>query len=357
MSNMDATRVMGAAVPGGGSATIQMPAGGDAFRTQMGGTTTCPVCKSTTPLLDIYCGDCGYLLNSPTSDSGEAEISHHTEEAPAAELVDEQTSRRYRLRIGVNTVGRQGTDILSTEGTVSRNHATITVSESGILVEDLGSSNGTKVGDNRLQPNAPVAASAGDTVRFGTWKLVLVAGAGNAASPADRTILASSDDKTVVIAKDAAETAAAEEDATAAPAPSVEEAPAIAHLKKLEGICDDIRIPEGMISLGRKSGNAIVLADPYLSGRHAEIFAELTGVFLIDVGSTNGTLVNGQRLEPNERQVLLDGDEVQLGQTKYRFVTVTEVDEVPVHTETANESISGAPQNDTDSETTENATE
>src|SRR5580704_3486033 len=108
MSNMEATRVMGT-FGVGNSATIQMPAGGDAFRTQMGGTTTCPICKSSTPLLDIYCGDCGYLLSSPPESAAEAALP--VEEAPPAELVDELTSRRYRLRYGVNTVGRYGTDI------------------------------------------------------------------------------------------------------------------------------------------------------------------------------------------------------------------------------------------------------
>jgi pSer/pThr/pTyr-binding forkhead associated (FHA) protein len=193
------------------------------------------------------------------------------------------------------------------------------VSDNGVIVEDLGSSNGTKVGEVRLQPNTPVAARPGDTVRFGTWKLVLHAGASGAVSAAEQTIMAPAEDKTVVLSSGASVAD------TATPGqPAGDQAPAIALLNKLEGICDDIRIPEGMISLGRKSGNAVVLPDPYLSGRHAEIFAEPSGVYLVDIGSTNGTLVNGQKLEHHDRQLLLDGDEVQLGQTKYRFVTLAE---------------------------------
>lgn len=77
MSNFDTTRVMGAAagpqdrtlvVPAGGAATLAMPAQADAFRTQMGGTTLCPICSSTTPLMDPYCGDCGFLLASPPAE-------------------------------------------------------------------------------------------------------------------------------------------------------------------------------------------------------------------------------------------------------------------------------------------------
>src|SRR5436305_1316976 len=99
MSNMDPTRVMGAAgtgmdrtlvvPPGGSQATMVMPSQADAYRTQMGGTTTCPVCKSTTPLMDPFCGDCGFLLASPPAQ----EIVPIVEEAPAGELVDPQTGR------------------------------------------------------------------------------------------------------------------------------------------------------------------------------------------------------------------------------------------------------------------------
>src|SRR5207253_1382044 len=111
----------------------QMPGQADALRTQMGGTTTCPVCKSTTPLMEAYCGDCGFLLTSTPVE----EAAPPAEETPVAELVDSQSGRRYRLRNGVNTLGRQGTDILVNEGTVSRNHANITVENGKITVEDL----------------------------------------------------------------------------------------------------------------------------------------------------------------------------------------------------------------------------
>src|SRR4051795_8730232 len=113
MSNMDPTRVMGAAgagmdptlvVPGGSQATMVMPSQADAFRTQMGGTTTCPVCKSTTPLMDPFCGDCGFLLASPPAE----DLAPPSEEVAPAELIDTQTGRRFRLREGVNTLGRQG---------------------------------------------------------------------------------------------------------------------------------------------------------------------------------------------------------------------------------------------------------
>ena len=139
----DATRVM--AVPGGVTAdrtmvapagfgaTQQMPASGfgDAMRTQMGGTIACPVCKTSTPMMEAYCGECGYLLSSaPMTD-----LEVPSEEAPAAELVDLTDGRRHALRAGANTIGRQGTDVLVNEGTVSRVHARVTIEGDTITVE------------------------------------------------------------------------------------------------------------------------------------------------------------------------------------------------------------------------------
>ncbi|HLK58505.1 MAG TPA: FHA domain-containing protein [Chthonomonadaceae bacterium] len=341
MSNYEATQVIGAAgaptadrtmvVPGGIGAP--MPGGADAFRTQMGGTTTCPVCKSTTPLMEPYCGDCGFLLTSPPAE----ELSLPSEEAPVAELVDLQDGRRFRLRMGVNTVGRQGTDVLVNDGTVSRNHATITISDSGITVEDLGSSNGTKVGDLRLGANQPTNAAPGTPLRFGNWRVMLEKG-GVGAGSAEATVMVGADDRTLVGAPPTDDRtmvgtpggAAASPVAAEAAAPIVPEGPVVAWLRKEEGPGADIAITEGTLTIGRRTGNTLVLTgDNYISGRHAELTTNTIGTYLTDVGSTNGTGVNGQKLTPNERQPLLEGDIIQLGQTRYRFEEVAPAAEAP----------------------------
>ena len=96
--------------------------------------------------------------------------------------------------------------------------------------------------------------------------------------------------------------------------------PLVAWLKLSEGPAADIPIHEGTVSIGRKSVNTITITnDSYVSGRHAEILTDNTGTYLTDLGSTNGTVVNGERLLPNEPQLLLEGDAVQLGQSKFTF--------------------------------------
>jgi pSer/pThr/pTyr-binding forkhead associated (FHA) protein len=312
--------------PAAFGATQQMPAAGlgDVTRTQMGGVTTCPVCQTTTPVMETYCGECGYLLSSaPVPD-----LEVPTEEAPAAELVDLTDGRRYLLRKGVNTLGRQGTDVLVNEGTVSRVHAQITIDGDVIKVEDLGSSNGTKVGNVRLTANQPMRATLGTELKFGNWRVLLQR---DSADAAPATILggatialpaASAVDRAIVGEPSSAE-AIAETPVAPPLAPVATSLPAVAILQKTQGPGEDISLPEGRVTVGRRPDNTVVLTnDAYISGRHAEIVTQGTETYLTDLGSTNGSMVNGQKLTPQERQLLLEGDEVQVGQTRYVFKPV-----------------------------------
>ena len=335
MSDMEQTRVMGAA-----GATMQMPAGGaDAFRTQMGGVISCPICQSSSPLSELYCGECGFLLASAPP----VEIVPPTEEAASAELVDVTDGRRYRLRPGVNTLGRMGTDILLSESTISRNHAKLTVAGDTVTIEDLGSSNGTKVGDQRLSANQPVAATHGTPLRFGNWRVMLEV-AGKAAIPSneptvmvgehalDRTIVEAvtrTEDTLlqvpIVSVTPAVESIPAVENR---PNPPESAEPPIARLERSDGPASDIAIPMGTVTIGRKAGNTVVInGDSFVSGRHAEIATDNTGSYLADLGSTNGTVINGEKMTPHEKQLLLEGDEVQLGQSRFTFRLVMEEDE------------------------------
>ncbi len=331
MSNIEATRVMGAVAPSP-DRTMVVPAGGiptqmgggDPMRTQMGGTTSCPVCKSVTPLMEPYCGDCGFLLTS----SPPEETALPPQEAAPGELIDLTDGRRFRLNVGVNTVGRQSSDVLITDATISRNHATITLENGSVTVEDLGSSNGTKVGDKRIGANQPTNAPAGTVLKFGNWQARLEIGGGSAGA-SDKTIVVSdrtmvgtppTDDRTIVgIPPVGAEGEVAD-------APPVEMADAgqvVAMLTNEQGPSPDIRVTTATIMIGRRAGNTLVFPnDAYISGKHAEIATDATGTYLTDTGSTNGTFVNGQRMVVGERQLLLEGDEVQLGQTRYRFTPV-----------------------------------
>jgi pSer/pThr/pTyr-binding forkhead associated (FHA) protein len=79
------------------------------------------------------------------------------------------------------------------------------------------------------------------------------------------------------------------------------------------------RIPlaREVITIGRMSDCAVSLTDTNVSRRHAEVRPSARGYVVADLGSTNGTKVNGTRVQGE--QLLADGDIVSVGSTHLRF--------------------------------------
>ncbi|MGI9089427.1 MAG: FHA domain-containing protein [Chthoniobacterales bacterium] len=75
-------------------------------------------------------------------------------------------------------------------------------------------------------------------------------------------------------------------------------------------------LAEDLVSLGRSPENAIVIDDPSVSSRHALLQAAGEDYLLKDLGSTNGTRVNGQVIES---VTLRGGDRVRFGKVEARF--------------------------------------
>ncbi len=76
------------------------------------------------------------------------------------------------------------------------------------------------------------------------------------------------------------------------------------------------------VSIGRSSGNTIVLDNNTISRYHISISQEDNQVFLIDMDSANGTYVDGIKLAGNERKLLQDGEEILIGNLRIIFHTV-----------------------------------
>ncbi len=70
-------------------------------------------------------------------------------------------------------------------------------------------------------------------------------------------------------------------------------------------------------AIGRDAGNDISLQDEAASARHATLESEDGSWWIEDLGSTNGTLVNGVRIEKRER--LRPGDEIGIGRVLLRL--------------------------------------
>jgi type VI secretion system FHA domain protein len=94
---------------------------------------------------------------------------------------------------------------------------------------------------------------------------------------------------------------------------------------ELETTGEARRIASGTLTIGRGSGNdwALPAADgPRVSRRHCSVSAGPEGFAVADLGSTNGTRLNGRRLEPRARTPLASGDVLELG--PYRLMVTIE---------------------------------
>lgn len=80
--------------------------------------------------------------------------------------------------------------------------------------------------------------------------------------------------------------------------------------------------------LGRDLANEIVISDPEVSRRHARFFIRDENVFVEDLGSTNGTFLNGERI--SSPQQLRSGDVVTLGESV--VLVFEKITEEPVET-------------------------
>jgi pSer/pThr/pTyr-binding forkhead associated (FHA) protein len=80
----------------------------------------------------------------------------------------------------------------------------------------------------------------------------------------------------------------------------------------------DFELNSAQLTIGRGRQNDIAIAtDEYASARHARFEPRQDGVWVQDLGSTNGTFLNGARLEHPRR--LTVGDIVRVGETDLRY--------------------------------------
>src|SRR5437667_11693977 len=82
-------------------------------------------------------------------------------------------------------------------------------------------------------------------------------------------------------------------------------------------VLKEIALTKERTTIGRKPHNDIQIDNLAVSGEHAVIVTILQDSFLEDLGSTNGTVVNGQ---PSKKHFLQNNDIIELGKYKLRYV-------------------------------------
>src|SRR5450631_1835447 len=83
-----------------------------------------------------------------------------------------------------------------------------------------------------------------------------------------------------------------------------------------DGTTMDIPLDQERITLGRRADNDVCLPNLAVSGEHAAVVTILDDSFLEDLGSTNGTLVNGNAIV---KHFLRDRDEIDVGRHKFVY--------------------------------------
>ncbi|MBC3917985.1 FHA domain-containing protein [Undibacterium sp. CY18W] len=78
----------------------------------------------------------------------------------------------------------------------------------------------------------------------------------------------------------------------------------------------ELTITKSRLTIGRRPSNDVVIDHLTVSGQHAAIDTSSNGSFVLDLGSTNGTMVNGQ---PVKKHLLQHDDIIDIGKYKLRF--------------------------------------
>lgn len=78
-----------------------------------------------------------------------------------------------------------------------------------------------------------------------------------------------------------------------------------------------LRLTEGVTTVGRQTDCQLRIVSSQVSRRHCQIFEKGGHLLVKDLGSSNGTFVNGKKIQ--DQRVLEPGDELTVGQVKFRI--------------------------------------
>jgi pSer/pThr/pTyr-binding forkhead associated (FHA) protein len=198
---------------------------------------------------------------------------------------------------------------------VSRKHAEIVLEGSTVRVRDHGSTNGTLVNGVALQPQVWTELKTGDRISFAKTEFIV-------SIPDDTapTQQPTGERTEMMSGGPTAETP----NPSAAPPTSKDTAHGAGYCLVWEG--KSFPLIEGVNTVGRKSDNDVCIPDPYVSGRHCLVEINGDEIVVTDVGSTNGTHVNGKRLDVGERALVTPKDEITIGSIVLA-ISLTETDE------------------------------
>ncbi len=195
----------------------------------------------------------------------------------------------YALSQSGLSLGRaQDNDVVLSDPRISGHHARIQLSGSAVQIVDLGSRNGTCVNEQRLSPQVPRTLSPGQSIRLGDTTLQLQQAQGRESTVVSDT-----------------------------PPPAARRDSGLVLQAHVAGRTDEMPVTKAELTLGRGDDNDVILEGRQVSGHHARLSFEAGQLQVMDLGSLNGTRLNGQPLPPRQPTSLRIGDTIQIA--KYAF--------------------------------------
>ena len=82
---------------------------------------------------------------------------------------------------------------------------------------------------------------------------------------------------------------------------------------------DTITLSFGELKIGRAADNDVRITNPTVSAHHARIFTYLNSSYVEDLNSSNGTFLNGKRID---KHILRPGDKLKVGSHTLKADTV-----------------------------------
>jgi len=144
---------------------------------------SCEACGHSNAGGSRFCSSCGRPMSSVEEASTEAleplgdgpeSVDFQTPSTGAALVVasGHQAGTRYAITSELMTVGRHpDSDIFLDDITVSRRHVELSTSNTGYMIRDVGSLNGTYLNRERLE-DSEVSLTNGDEIQIGKFKLL-----------------------------------------------------------------------------------------------------------------------------------------------------------------------------------------
>jgi len=208
--------------------------------------------------------------------------------------------QEFKLAKASISLGRANTNnITLNDGRVSRNHARLECGAQGIILVDLGSSNGTRLNGIRIDR---ATLQPGDTISLGNQQLRYMV-----EDPSEDIGLTRIDTQVQLDQTMNQEFLPVVINETSTPS-------LVIFTGEKTWSIDLNNIDRATV--GRDEGCAVYIDSPKVSRRHAEI-QQVSGAFVLkDLGSTNGTWIGGQKVE---ERILQDGDNFRIGPAQLIF--------------------------------------